>query len=380
MASRTIVYENSMRIEIVANDHLSLNGWESPEIHIDIANERNLIVNQRQDVVYIEAEDDCIVSVPLDAAVTIANVGGSASIVGLNGHLSIDNIGGHLTLNQVNSVTCENVGGHLRFSQVRGDITVANVGGNIKGEGMQGKLSARNVGGSVRVNNLNSLDNVRVGGNVRARLLSLGADVRIVAGGAIRLWLPQGVGYEMEATSGGEKIVVMTNGERSRYSTGHQRMTVAGGGPLVQLAAGGSITVVDARFDDDALGDDWGFGNIEVEVNGFDDLSEQINARIRSKMEGAEKRFRDAERRAHAASARAEESMQRAMEQLNVNFSVPTPGRYTPSEGRPPAAQPSTPAKSSDEERLMILNMLKEGKISAVEASRLLDVLDGKFH
>ena len=208
MATRTIPCDSMPKIFFETNDHLSLTGWDRQEIEINIANEQDLVVHQNSDSISIEAVDDCSISIPVETTLMIGNVNGSASITNLRGDLSINNVGGHLTLRQVKGLTCENVGGHLRFNDIGGDLNLGNVGGSLKGERMAGKLNARNVGGSVKIVDLAVLDKIHVGGSVKVRLTSVPADLKVYAGGSIRLWLPEGTGYELEASSGGEKIVV----------------------------------------------------------------------------------------------------------------------------------------------------------------------------
>ena len=145
--------------------------------------------------------------------------------------------------------------------------------------------------------------------------------------------------------------------------------------------------VVDSRGEDDLSGEDFGFSGADSEAINFDELSERINSRIQSKMGNMERRAREAEQRAaeraQIASERAEEKLRRAMKKINFNFDIPTEVHYPAAAAVPQPPQPPQPvrpaSKASDEERLMILNMLKDGRISAAEASRLLDVLDGKI-
>jgi hypothetical protein len=64
---------------------------------------------------------------------------------------------------------------------------------------------------------------------------------------------------------------------------------------------------------------------------------------------------------------------------MSIKGDIPPVEPYHPGSVHvPPVAPPPSRSKASDEERLMILNMLKEGRITADEAARLLDVLDGK--
>lgn len=93
--------------------------------------------------------------------------------------------------------------------------------------------------------------------------------------------------------------------------------------------------------------------------------------------------MRQAEIKANAAARRAEEKMNAAMrraEQYKTRAGVDIPrgpGSFNINWPQPPE-EPRE--KVTDEERMLILNMLSEKKISAEEANQLLDALNGKFN
>ncbi|HWR66137.1 MAG TPA: hypothetical protein VN364_08455, partial [Bellilinea sp.] len=62
---------------------------------------------------------------------------------------------------------------------------------------------------------------------------------------------------------------------------------------------------------------------------------------------------------------------------------IPNVGDFWPNStagsGAAGGSQPEPRPKVSDEERMIILNLLSEKKISAEEANQLLDALNGKF-
>lgn len=76
-------------------------------------------------------------------------------------------------------------------------------------------------------------------------------------------------------------------------------------------------------------------------------------------------------RRAEAKARAAEQRARQAKVNMNIGrwkWDL-TPGQFAPSETRPPV---------SDEERLTILRMLQEKKISLEDAEKLLSALEGK--
>jgi len=101
--------------------------------------------------------------------------------------------------------------------------------------------------------------------------------------------------------------------------------------------------------------------------------------------------MRQAEAKAQAAGRRAEAQLRR-MDRFRIPSIPPIPpippipnvGDFWPKSSSGPGAamgsQPEPRPKVSDEERMIILNMLSEKKISAEEANQLLDALNGKFN
>jgi hypothetical protein len=264
------------------------------------------------------------------------------------------------------------VGGHLKIFQINGDLNVRNVGGNLKGGNIGGILKVRNVGGTVKLIDVHGLTSIRAGGNFKAKLLSLTDDLNATAGGSIKIWLPNNTGYELSAVCGGERIVLVNGGESTRYNSNHQRMTVSGGGPLLQLHAGGAISVMDAGWEDEMQLEDAGVGG-ETPGEGFDD---RLTRRIQEKVRRAEERARNATLRAEERARRAEERIRSAMHNLEINW--PQAG-FSRSERHPEHVSHAPASKASDDERMLILNMLRENRITAEEANRLLDALEGNF-
>ena len=118
-----------------------------------------------------------------------------------------------------------------------------------------------------------------------------------------------------------------------------------------------------------------------------DDLSERISRRVQAEMERAQSHMQAAVRRAELvgrrtsikieAAMRRAEAKARAAEvrarrgQANIHI-----GRWSVDENQPGPSQAAAPV--SDEERLIVLKMLQEKKISLEEAEKLLAALEGK--
>ncbi|MEW6503225.1 MAG: hypothetical protein AB1457_04605 [Chloroflexota bacterium] len=357
MSIRTIPCELKPQIRIQAEDHLSLSGWDQPQIQIRVQDESRLHVRQENGSWFIRCEEDTVIQVPMQTELRVDYVHGSMSAINLKGSLKIDNVGGHLTLREVGEVRCGNVGGHLKVFKVSGDLVVINVGGNLKGGEINGALKVENTGGSIKLLDVRHAETLRAGGNIKVKLLELSNDLQASAGGSIKLWLPPGSGYQLDASSGGERIVFQEQGSPVRQVAHRFQGIIGGGGVRLRLAAGGSIAIMEGEWEEENFEEEFGVR--------LESLGDQIAQRIQEKVRRAEERARLAQERAErAASRRAGRGEFLNIGGMSFNFEsrVAAPRR-----------------RASEEERLIILNLLREKKITAEEANRLLDALEGKF-
>jgi hypothetical protein len=131
-------------------------------------------------------------------------------------------------------------------------------------------------------------------------------------------------------------------------------------------------------------GGDWNFPPFELP----EDFTERINQRVQAAMERAQSHLEAANRHAetagHRASIKIEAAMRRAEAKARAAEVRSRRGQAAIRVGRwnwdvtPHGPVQSSSAPISDEERLSILKMLQEKKISVEEAEKLLAVLEGK--
>ncbi|MEW6180796.1 MAG: hypothetical protein AB1522_12805 [Chloroflexota bacterium] len=358
MAIRTLPSGLNPQIRIQAEDHLSLIGWDQPQLQIRVQDEARLHIRQENGGWLIHCEEDTVIQLPVDSTIQVDFVHGSMSAINLRGALRIENVGGHLTLREVGEVNCINVGGHLKVFKLNGNLVVTNIGGNLKGAEVHGTIRVENTGGSIKLLDVRRAEVLRAGGSIKVKLLELGGDLQASAGGSIKLWLPVGSGYQLDASSGGERILFQERGQSVRQVTHRYQGTVGGGGVRLKLAAGGSIIIKEGEWEEEGVEEDF--------ASQYENLGEQIAQRVQEKIKRAEERMRLAQQRAErAASRRAGQGEFFNIDGINFTF------------GKHPPVQPK---RATEEERLIILNLLKEKKITAEEANRLLDALEGKFH
>ena len=118
-----------------------------------------------------------------------------------------------------------------------------------------------------------------------------------------------------------------------------------------------------------------------------DDFTERINRRVQAAMERAQSHLEAANRRAesagHRASIKIEAAMRRAEAKARAAEVRARRGQANVHLGRwnwdvSPHGPVQTTAPVSDDERLAVLKMLQEKKITLEEAEKLLAALEGK--
>lgn len=373
MAVKTFPTGSAPLLEIAVDANLMVSGWYQDAVEAQARSEDILTAEVQEDKLRLYAEGDLVLKVPTQSRLQITLVEGSLTIASVLGEINIQSVGGHLNLQTTGPVTCGNVSGHCKFTGATGGLTIRNIGGNLKGSSAVGPLSVSNVGGNIKLLDVLLVEKVHAGGNIKAKLPVSPNELEALAGGNIKLWVPVDANFNLEAHSGGEKVVLQTGNEPQRYTTGRHRTAVGAGGPLVRLHAGGNVYILNSGWEEDLVAEDF----VPAEEPSHDWTSSLINDRIERQVQA---KLRAAEARASAASRRAEAKMENALRKLD-RFNLPNLEDFWPKTGSGTTAgtPPEPRSKVSDEERMIVLTMLSEKKITAEEANQLLDALNGKF-
>lgn len=374
MAAKTFQCGDSPQIQLNAEGNLAISGWDQESVEAQIRKEENLTVEEGENNLKFFAESDLALKVPENSNLQINLVEGSLSIKSVQGQINIQSVGGHLTMNATGPVTCSNVSGHCKFTDTIGEIRIRNIGGNLKGSKSAAPLAVVNVGGHIKLLDVMLIEKVHAGGNIKVKLGNAPEELEALAGGNIKLWIPVDSNLKLEAHSGGEKVVFQSGMESQRVGNSQYRTTIGDGGPLVRLHAGGNVYVLNTGWEEDLTMDDFNATEDSISRKMDAVAEERIQKKIEAKM-------RQAEMKANAASRRAEEKINAAMRKAERYKMRGAEDRWAPDGfGIPTPPAPEEPkTKVSDEERMLILNMLSEKKITAEEANQLLDALSGKF-
>jgi hypothetical protein len=353
--SRTISAGRTPKIVIenIGGD-LSLSGWEGDTILLKCDDER---CTQDGDTVTISCDDDVALRVPKSASIFIKNIEGDAAIRGVMGGIELKDIQGDLSIRDVDSVSIDTIQsdlslrgakGHVSVKSAQSDISIRDVDGNVSLESVVDDLALRDVRGNVSANVDNDV--------VFYLDPQAGNTYSITAGDDILLVMPPKANATL--TLNADEIDIDWKGVVKDDAT--NRVVVLGNGSaIVTLNAGGGIRVTNQADAGNTAEDFGNFAGMGMDWSGF---GERISRQVEQATRRATKQAEEAARR----------TGRRGEPKVNVNM-----GRWNwdPS----PKGVPMQPKpQASDEERMVILKMLQEKKITAEDAEKLLAALEGE--
>jgi len=378
---------------------LSVNGWSKSAVRVR-AEDEQLEIRQEGETLMITCRSDLRIDAPHDSCLQVHTLGGDARFKRIQGEISLDEIGGDLLLGQV---------GNARIKEARGDLSARNVDGDLIVQEVEGDMSVRNVSGRLEVG--------RVGRDLGARILMGDARAEDVQGDVrLRSAFTDGKEYSFKAR--GDIVVRVPSNTNADFTLRSGRNRIRIKADLLdrkdmdneitgRLGDGGASVLLDAGRDmilaatDSGWGQDWSgvqVGAIGAEFGAeFSTLAEDIASQVGAHMaemslqledklanievdvgrldERAERVARRAQRQLERAAVKLQRRAEREAEKAR-RHAAKARWKTSPRSGRPASPEPvGDPV--TDKERLTILNMVAESKISVQEAESLLDALKG---
>jgi len=302
----------------------------------------------------------------------VGKVGGNFAVQKASGMIRVDKVAGSLTIDDVLSFECEKVGGNCILRDVREVCRVEKVGGSCQAQGLVGKVALAKFGGSLKARDIVLDSDVKVGGNIELIDVRFDDDLTVYAGGNLAVALPAAQqDLSMKIRSGGQKIKIMAFGDDVETKSGEYEYQTGSGSRAVTMNAGGSVSVADApKSGEDIIGDL--SDRFTFEESAF---SEMIQDRIDSATRRAEAKVRAAEIRLGQIQDRVEKRRGFKID-LGIDEKESKASPSKPDAPVPPITRPAGKKGATDEERLMILKMLQDGKISVDEAETLFTAME----
>jgi hypothetical protein len=322
---------------------------------------------------------DVRISVPEGVSVSVQNVGGDAKLTDLAGALDIKNVGGDLVVRNAQDVQIKAIGGDLRIKRAEGNVTIETIGGDATIREVDGAAWIASAGADLYVRNV---EGGCVAENIGADLVlnidfrpevdyrfGVGGDVlcRVQPDADVRFLLPADVEVQFDVAADlsedgdHQQVVLLGDGSATVHITRAQSLRLVGEEEDYMLSLGVQIEEeLEARM-----------STLEEKLSQqLAGLDERIQAKSEQFATHAEKIARKAEREAERAAEQIRRSLDRQLKRKRD--AGPRRMRFTVSDSA--ASRRADPV--SEQERLMILQMVRDNKISIEEAERLLSALD----
>ena len=368
------------KLNIKASEDLFVEGTESSILISVVRQSDSFRYTEAAGKSEIKATSDCHLQIPSIMEVTVEKVGGDASMSGLQGRLIVGKVGGDLMLQNLGGASVESVGGDLHINNPGDGMEVSRVGGDVYGRQIQ-SLSTRAVGGDARLLQVNGEINLTAGGDVDLEFASTILPVVVItAGGDIRIVVPKDAQGQLELQSKGFSIQVHAAGQEGDWEVENMSLPLGDGGSLLKISAGGDIVITD----EETLTADFGeFVNNSAED--WKTFGADLEKQIRESIGGAMTNIKWATRSANLSADKARAKMEKAMHKMeskgvvidHTGVNVEHNGKHVGiTFGSPVNRQEKPVNHSTEEERLLVLKMLQEKKITAEEADQLLTALD----
>ncbi|MFZ5884141.1 MAG: SHOCT-like domain-containing protein [Chloroflexota bacterium] len=349
-----------IKVDTVGGD-LSVVGWDG-DILVK-GDEDEIRIQQNGEVVTLSCGGDLALRVPKGASFEFGNIGGDASIRGVLGDVFLRNVGGDLSIRDAGSVTIDSIGADFSLRSAHGDLHVKNAGGDVSIRDAEGKVILDSVGNDLALRGARGDVKVNVGEDVIVYLdPRADGEYAVVAGDDILLVIPPDA--DATLTMQGDQIEVDLPGVEPDEDATERVVVLGTGSARISLSAGGDVRV-SSREDAAEYAEE--FGNFAGMNFDFSGLGDRISKRV-------EEATRRATKRAEEAMRRAERHAERHARRGRVGMSWTWDLKGGPKPPTPPAP-PSEPV--TDAERMAILKMLAEKKITAEQAEQLLAALEG---
>ena len=388
-------------IESVGGD-LSVIGWDGNDLLIK-GDEDEFRVEQKGEAVSVFSSADLSLRVPRTASLQFVMIGGDASLRGLMGGCEIKEVGGDISIRDIGGISIDSIHGDISLANVKGDVYVKNihgdasireVDGNVTLDMLTDDLSLRAGKGNLRVKTLNgdasihgvdghiTLDSVSddlalrgARGNIK---VSVGEDVvvylepkaegeyTIDAGKDILMVLPKNASATLDLR--GDEIYLDWPGFDNDESATERVVTLGDGSARITLNAGGEVRISNRSDAGDSADEFGNFAGLNFDWSGFGErISRQVDQATARAAKRAEEAARRAERHAERHARRGKGGVVIGGWNWDLKGGMP----------KPPSAPPPPSEPVSEGERMAILKMLADKKITAEQAEQLLAALEG---
>ena len=381
---RISIPENAALV-IKAHGNLDIKGWDQSDVGIitDINVQK---VRHEAEILRLLFVEDCELSIPKGINLIIERASGDARIRDIKTPIVVNRVYGNLALQDVNQVTVSKIGGDCLIENIGGDLIVSRTYGNLKGHNISGSVIAEKVSGNVKLHSITGGLIIRsYGGIVVSLKESSDYDINMQASDNIELNLPLITDADLKVRSRSKEIDLDLGKITDKLKEKNCELVLGDGNQNIILDAGGRVRIVEEKIDPSEilkLFED--LDNLwlklkeesaarraarEKKVHWEISLVEGASQVAQNALDGVEK---IADQISFDAIEQAEKHVRVALEEVeeqirNLGYDN-LPGSYEEEE--------DFSSEVTTEERLVIMRMLQEEKISVEEADQLLEILE----
>lgn len=366
-------------IHLKSQGNLSVQASQGRYLQVDTEDEDPTVAIEKNQI-SLKSAYDLTVHLPPQTHLVL-RAGGDAEVNVPQIRLTAEKVNGNLVVEQAGDVEIRGVGGDLHIDKAD-NVLCGRAGGNIFVVNVKGRVVA-DAGGDLHVENGTELT-ANAGGDLHCQIGSGATRIQARAGGDVHCEIADGVNAHVRVVCGGELHVSGAHSQSRARGHGVHSFTLGSGEHEISLVAGsdvhieGAVEVSNLHSVSEGFNRDMGrfgeeMGRFGEEMGRFGEelgrefgslgsrIAEKINRKVQSKVERTMRR----------AEAKAGKSGSFAF-----GFAMPEPP-IPPVPPVPPRGQGGRSEPVSEGERMMILRMLENGKISASEAEKLLAALEG---
>lgn len=349
-----------VRIERVRGD-LRVEGFEESNIQLIGGPESTLEIEKVDDMVVLRSRASLRLRVPSQASLEVGQIGGELAVDGVHGDLHIGKVGSDARFKNGGGVVVDRIGGDAVARDLSGRVSFKAIGGDVLVEEVNGDVEVLGAGGDITLRDMGAGVEVAVGGdasvNLRARVEG---SIDVSAGGDVFCRIPESASLAVRVSAGGD--IKVTGDVQAQVEWGTSSFELGAAEHELSLAAGGDAWL--------AVGE-----GAEAPVE-MEDLGAAIAAKVGQKLAevestltsmGAEFESMPTDR----ITSRVQRVVDRAIRR-HGHFEVEGSLRQVLDD----LSGSTTSAPVTDEERMKVLSLLEERKITVEQAEALLEALE----
>lgn len=362
-------------IECAGN--LDIRGGERDDVRV-MSGGTPCEVRPGEGVLEVRSMADCTIRMPRGGSVEARSVRGSLRIRDVDGAVTVGEVFGDCDIRSTGPVQAGTIMGEVSLRQIAGEVMLGAVNGSLSLRDIHGHVTAESINGELLGRNVSYGTTIsRIRGNAAIRssfepgtVSTISADgavaFRVTPGASLRFILPANVPVypdrDLVITGEGDRRVIMIGDGQATFQIDRAdsvRIKLRGdyeleGDAALAYAATGELSESLAELS----------AELEARAGIIEERTAMLSERIRSQIE---RRLNIARREVERAQRRIEREAERAARDphhstISFSFGGPASRRAEP---------------VSEQERMAILKMLEEGRITVQEAENLLSALEG---